>query len=116
MPRLARRGAQAAGAAGDGGLTSPPRPPPGRRWRWRAACGRSRSGRPRAPRGTPAQVVNILHDAFKLAVQDPQHLAVIARFDRPLRDLDSESCANDAQKVNRMEIGTVHDLKLRPGG
>jgi tripartite-type tricarboxylate transporter receptor subunit TctC len=69
-----------------------------------------------APRGTPAHVVNILHDAFRLAAHDPQHLAVIARFDMPLRYLDSEGYANDVQAVNRMEIETVRDLNLRPGG
>ena len=69
-----------------------------------------------APRGTPPHVVNILHDAFKLAVHDPQHLAVIARFDMPLRYLDSEAYADDVREVNRMEIETVRDLNLRPGG
>jgi tripartite-type tricarboxylate transporter receptor subunit TctC len=34
-----------------------------------------------APRGTTPAMVTILHDALKLAVHDPQHLAVLARFD-----------------------------------
>lgn len=69
-----------------------------------------------APRGTPPAIVNTLHDAFKLAVHDPQHLAVLARFDMPLRYLDSEGYANDAVQVNAMEIETVRELGLRPGG
>ncbi len=69
-----------------------------------------------APRGTPPAVVNILHDAFKAAAHDPQHLAVIARFDMPLRYLDSEAYANDVVEVNRQEIATVQELGLRPGG
>lgn len=69
-----------------------------------------------APRGTPPAIVNIIHDAFKLAVHDPQHLAVLARFDMPVRYLDSEGYANDIRLVNAMEIATVRELGLRPGG
>jgi tripartite-type tricarboxylate transporter receptor subunit TctC len=69
-----------------------------------------------APRGTPPAIVNILHDAFKAAAHDPQHLAVLGRFDMPLRYLDSESYANDSVQVNQQEIETVRDLGLRPGG
>jgi tripartite-type tricarboxylate transporter receptor subunit TctC len=69
-----------------------------------------------APRGTPPAIVNILHDAFKRAVHDPQHLAVLARFDMPVRYLDSENYANDVVQVNAQEIATVAELGLRPGG
>ena len=69
-----------------------------------------------APRGTPNAIVNILHHAFKLAVHDPQHLAVLARFDMPVRYLDSENYANDTVLVNALEIETVRELGLRPGG
>jgi len=69
-----------------------------------------------APRGTPAPIVNIIHDAFKLAVHDPLHLAVLARFDMPVRYLDSEGYADDVVQVNRQEIETVRELGLRPGG
>ena len=69
-----------------------------------------------APRGTPPAIVSILHDAFKLAVHDPQHLAVLARFDMPVRYLDSEAYADDARMVNAQEIETVRALGLRPGG
>lgn len=69
-----------------------------------------------APRGTPAAIVNTLHDAFKRAVHDPQHVAVLARFDMPVRYLDSENYANDAVLVNAQEIETVRELGLRPGG
>jgi len=69
-----------------------------------------------APRDTPNAIVNILHHAFKLAVHDPQHLAVLARFDMPVRYLDSENYANDTVLVNALEIETVRELGLRPGG
>ncbi|WP_249680919.1 Bug family tripartite tricarboxylate transporter substrate binding protein [Roseococcus pinisoli] len=69
-----------------------------------------------APRGTPPEIVMIIHDAFKLAVNDPQHLAVLARFDMPVRYLDPEAYADDAQLMHAQEIETVRDLGLRLGG
>ncbi|WP_424814467.1 tripartite tricarboxylate transporter substrate binding protein [Roseococcus sp. YIM B11640] len=69
-----------------------------------------------APRGTPTDVIMTIHDAFKLAVHDPQHLAVLARFDMPVRYLDPEGYADDCRLVNEQEIETVRDLGLRLGG
>ena len=69
-----------------------------------------------APRGTPSPIVTTIRDAFKLAVHDPQHLAVLARFDMPVRYLDSEAYADDVIQVNTQEIETVRELGLRPGG
>ncbi|TCI00493.1 tripartite tricarboxylate transporter substrate binding protein [Roseococcus sp. SYP-B2431] len=69
-----------------------------------------------APRGTPTEVVLAIHDAFKLAVHDPQHLAVLARFDMPVRYLDPEGYADDSRLVNAQEIETVRELGLRLGG
>jgi tripartite-type tricarboxylate transporter receptor subunit TctC len=36
------------------------------------------------PRGMPAEVVRVLHDAFKAAMHDPAHLAELARYDQDL--------------------------------
>ena len=36
-----------------------------------------------APRGTDPGVVRVLHDAFKAALYDPAHLAVLDRYDMP---------------------------------
>ncbi|MDB5416556.1 MAG: hypothetical protein JWR10_4891 [Rubritepida sp.] len=69
-----------------------------------------------APRGTPADIVLTIHDAFKLAVHDPQHLAILARFDMPVRYLDPEGYADDSRMVNEQEIATVRELGLRLGG
>ena len=39
------------------------------------------------PRGMDPAVVRVIHDAFRHAVHDPAHLAVLARFDMPVRYL-----------------------------
>ena len=68
------------------------------------------------PRGMEASVVNTLHDAFRQALHDPAHGAVLRRFDMPVRYLDSEGYANSVIEANRLEIETVHELGLRLGG
>ncbi|MCX7374763.1 MAG: tripartite tricarboxylate transporter substrate binding protein [Alphaproteobacteria bacterium] len=68
------------------------------------------------PRGMEPRVVNILHDAFKAALFDPAHLAVLRRFDMPTRYLDSEAYANSVIEDNQREIDVVRELNLRPGG
>jgi tripartite-type tricarboxylate transporter receptor subunit TctC len=63
------------------------------------------------PRGMDPGVVAILHDAFRDALHDPAHLAVIARFDMPLRYLDTAAyrahvtAENEAEKRLMVEIG-----------
>lgn len=69
-----------------------------------------------APRGTPTEVILAIHDAFRLAINDPLHLAVLARFDMPLRYLDPEGYADDSRMQNEQEIATVRELGLRLGG
>jgi hypothetical protein len=61
-------------------------------------------------------VVLALHDAFKAALHDPAHLAVLRRFDFQLRYLDSEGYANFAAVANQEEIATVQEMGLRLGG
>lgn len=68
------------------------------------------------PRGMEPAVVNTLHDAFRAALHEPAHLAVLRRFDMPVRYLDSEGYANFIIEANRTEIETVRELGLRLGG
>ncbi|MCX7932305.1 MAG: tripartite tricarboxylate transporter substrate binding protein [Rhodovarius sp.] len=68
------------------------------------------------PRGMEPRVVGILHDAFKAALFDPAHLAVLRRFDMPVRYLDPEAYAASVIEENEREIETVRELNLRPGG
>ena len=68
------------------------------------------------PRGMDPEVVRIIHDAFKEAVHDPAHLAVIARFDMPVRYLNSEDYAAAAMLQNEEGRRTVQELGLRLGG
>ena len=63
------------------------------------------------PRGMDPGVAAILHDAFRDALHDPTHLAAIARFDMPLRYLDSAAyrahvaAENEAERRLMVEIG-----------
>ena len=63
------------------------------------------------PRGMDPGVVAILHDAFRDALHDPAHLAAIARFDMPLRYLDSAAyrahvaAENEAERRLMVDIG-----------
>lgn len=65
------------------------------------------------PRGMDPQVVRILHDAFREALYDPAHLATIARFDMPVRYLNTEDYATAAMMQNEEERRTVRELGLR---
>ncbi len=65
------------------------------------------------PRGMDPGVVRILHDAFKEALYDPAHLATIARFDMPVRYLNTEDYATAAMLQNEEEKRTVQELGLR---
>jgi hypothetical protein len=58
-------------------------------------------------------VVQAIHDAFRLALQDPAHLAVLARFDMPVRYLGSEDFANDAVVLMEEARRIVQELGLK---
>jgi tripartite-type tricarboxylate transporter receptor subunit TctC len=68
------------------------------------------------PRGMDPEVARTIHDAFKAAVHDPQHLAVLARFDMPVRYLDSEDFATEAAFQVEEARRIVQELGLKPGG
>jgi tripartite-type tricarboxylate transporter receptor subunit TctC len=67
------------------------------------------------PRGMDPEIVETIHQAFRLAVHDPAHLAVLARFDMPVRYQGPEDFANEA--VFQMEEARriVQELGLRIG-
>jgi len=67
------------------------------------------------PRGMDPGVVRALHDAFKEALFDPAHLAVIARFDMPVRYLNSADYAVAARAHYEDEKQTVQELGLKLG-
>jgi tripartite-type tricarboxylate transporter receptor subunit TctC len=59
----------------------------------------------------PAAVVQTLHDAFKLAMSDPAHLAELERYDQELAYLGPDDygramrAAMAAEKVNVERLG-----------
>jgi tripartite-type tricarboxylate transporter receptor subunit TctC len=66
------------------------------------------------PRGMDPAVVRVIHDAFRLAVHDPAHLAVLARFDMPVRYLGPEDFANEAVGLMQEARRIVQELGLQP--
>jgi tripartite-type tricarboxylate transporter receptor subunit TctC len=67
------------------------------------------------PRGMDAEIVETIHQAFRLAVHDPAHLAVLARFDMPVRYQAPEDFANEAAFQVEEARRIVQELGLRIG-
>jgi tripartite-type tricarboxylate transporter receptor subunit TctC len=65
-----------------------------------------------APRNMDPGIVRILHDAFKDALFDPAHVAVLDRFDMPIRYMDSDTYASFAMQIYAEESAVVKRLKL----
>ena len=65
------------------------------------------------PKNMDPGVVRALHDAIKPALHDPQHLAMLERYDMPLRYMDSEAYADFARRINAEESAAVRRLGLR---
>lgn len=63
------------------------------------------------PAGLPEEVVRILHDAFRSAMQEPAHLAELARYDQELAYLGSE----DYGRAMRMAYETERRMVERLG-
>ncbi|MEO7151235.1 MAG: tripartite tricarboxylate transporter substrate binding protein [Burkholderiaceae bacterium] len=64
------------------------------------------------PRGLPAAVVQRLHDAYKLALFEPQHVAELARYDQELAYLNSEDYGRSMRETYAAERRTVERLGL----
>jgi tripartite-type tricarboxylate transporter receptor subunit TctC len=65
------------------------------------------------PRGMDPEVVRILHDAFRDALNDPQHLAILERFDMPLMYADGVAYAAYAREFYEEDSAMVRALGLR---
>ena len=64
------------------------------------------------PRGLPAQVVRVLHDAFKAAMHDPAHIAELAKYDQELAYLGPEDYAQAMRDAYQTERKVVERLGL----
>lgn len=64
------------------------------------------------PRGMPSAIVRKLHDAFKLALFDPRHVAELAKFDQELAYLNTEDYAHAMRVTFAAERRTVERLGL----
>jgi tripartite-type tricarboxylate transporter receptor subunit TctC len=67
------------------------------------------------PRGMDPAVVKTLHDGFKLALFDPQHLAALKRLDQTVEYLDSAAYGRFMLEEIEMEKRRVERLGLRTG-
>ena len=64
------------------------------------------------PRGLPAEVVQVLHDAFRAAMMDPAHLAELARYDQEPAYLGPEDYGRAMREAFQAEKRTVERLGL----
>jgi tripartite-type tricarboxylate transporter receptor subunit TctC len=65
------------------------------------------------PRGMDPAVVKVLHDVFKEALHDPLHLAVLTRFDMPVRYMNSAAYAAFIVQHYEEEKRVVRELGLK---
>lgn len=68
------------------------------------------------PRGMPAAVVQVLHDAFKAAMNEPAHVAELAKYDQELMYLGSEDYGQAMREAYATEKRTVERLGLGKAG
>jgi tripartite-type tricarboxylate transporter receptor subunit TctC len=67
------------------------------------------------PRGLPPEVVRTLHDAFKVAMQEPAHLAELERYDQDLAYLGPDDYGRAMRETYAAERRTVERLGLARG-
>ena len=65
------------------------------------------------PKGMDPGVVRVLHDAFKAALNDPAHLAVLERFDMPVIYKNSEDYLASVRQTIEEEGAIIRRLNLR---
>ena len=65
------------------------------------------------PKGMDPAVIKILHDAFRLALFDPEHQPVLHRMDMPIAYLDSAAYAAAAPRLLAEATADVQALGLR---
>lgn len=64
------------------------------------------------PRGLPPAVVQVLHDAFRAAMQDPAHVAELERYDQELAYLGPDDYGRAMREAFATERRTVERLGL----
>ena len=64
------------------------------------------------PKGMPREVVQVLHEAFRIALRDPVHLAELARYDQELAYLGPEDYGRVMRDTYEAERRTVERLGL----
>lgn len=64
------------------------------------------------PRGLPPAIVQVLHDAFRLALNDPAHLAELARYDQEVDYLGPQDYAQSMRQAYEAERRAVERLGL----
>ena len=64
------------------------------------------------PKGLPAPIVQLLHDAFKAAAFDPAHMAELARYDQELTYLGADDYGRAMRDAYAAEKQTVERLGL----
>jgi hypothetical protein len=57
--------------------------------------------------------VRVLHDAFKEALLDPAHVAVLERYDMPVIYMDSAQYTGFARDLYEQEAAIIRKLGLR---
>jgi tripartite-type tricarboxylate transporter receptor subunit TctC len=67
------------------------------------------------PLGLDPAILAILHEGFRKALHDPQHLAALDRLDQPLEYLNSADYARNMAETIDMEERRVTRLGLRQG-
>jgi tripartite-type tricarboxylate transporter receptor subunit TctC len=65
-----------------------------------------------APKGTPPDVVKKLHDAFKQAMEMPNHVEALAKYDQALMYMSSEAYSKFAAETFAREKTVIEKLGL----
>jgi tripartite-type tricarboxylate transporter receptor subunit TctC len=66
-----------------------------------------------APRGLDPAVAQVLHDAFKAALDEPAHLAVLERYNMPLMYADGAAYARYAREFYEEDSAMVRAMGLK---
>jgi tripartite-type tricarboxylate transporter receptor subunit TctC len=64
------------------------------------------------PKGMPPQVVKVLHDAFKAAMDDPDHLKVLQQLDQAYWYKSTDDYARWAAQTLKAERATIERVGL----
>ena len=64
------------------------------------------------PKGMPREVVQVLHDAFKKSLDDPEYLKTLAQLDQPAWYMSSDDYARWAVDMLKAERATIERVGL----